>query len=32
MADHAPAWAAVGSLNAPVNHARVAGENASRLL
>ena len=26
-ASHAPAWAAVGCANAPVNHARVAGPN-----
>jgi hypothetical protein len=31
MAVHAPACAAVGSRNAPRNHARVAGEKASRL-
>ena len=30
IARHAPAWACVGSANAPSNHARVAGENPSR--
>ncbi len=29
MARHAPAWAFVGSANAPTNQARVAGENPS---
>ena len=29
IARHAPAWACVGSANAPSNHARVAGENPS---
>src|SRR5215472_8848948 len=29
MARQAPAWACVGSANAPSNQARVAGENAS---
>jgi len=28
IADHAPAWAGVGSANAPVNHARVGAEKA----
>ncbi|GGR24743.1 hypothetical protein GCM10010251_46040 [Streptomyces aurantiogriseus] len=30
MACHAPAWAAVGAENAPVNQPRVAGEKPSR--
>jgi AraC-like DNA-binding protein len=30
MACQAPAWAAVGAVKAPVNQARVAGENVSR--
>ena len=29
IACHAPAWAGVGSANAPSNQARVAGENPS---
>ena len=29
IARHAPAWAGVGSANAPSNHARVAGQNPS---
>ena len=30
IADHAPAWAAVGAVKLLENHARVAGEKRSR--